>query len=273
MSLLEEAECFIRSNNTDANMSILFELCVSYVRPSTGEKGELSCGWVSQRLLDDTGLPVPNRTKDLYVNGGTPFEKGVEVDPSVAKKEASTTLRAIISKNRQPRVIFKIYGPSKEQKEQLDLLPDVIIGNMQLLPFFCIYRQLLADALLRDRIRAESSEKIHAPILSTFPSAVDQPDLMDAFRNAWADYQRTEKRITKAPAYLSDLLCLHKTVINIRRQVTAPLVEPRYQQQHYDKQAFSVAAPRFWNALPPTLRTIHRLKTFKTMLKTELKLS
>ncbi|KAG1660549.1 General transcription factor 3C polypeptide 2 [Nymphon striatum] len=62
----------------------------------------------------------------------------------------------------------------------------------------------------------------------------------------------------------TDLLCLHKTEINTRRQVTAPLVEPRYQRQHYGKRAFSVAAPRLWNALPPTLWTIHPLKTFKT---------
>ncbi|KAG1682055.1 Protein arginine methyltransferase NDUFAF7, mitochondrial [Nymphon striatum] len=36
-----------------------------------------------------------------------------------------------------------------------------------------------------------------------------------------------------------DLLCLRKTGINTRRQVTAPLVEPHYQQEHYGKQAFS----------------------------------
>ncbi|KAG1677117.1 Pre-mRNA-splicing factor ATP-dependent RNA helicase PRP16 [Nymphon striatum] len=74
----------------------------------------------------------------------------------------------------------------------------------------------------------------------------------------------------QAPAYSSDLLCLHKTGINTRRQATASLVEPRYQQQHYGKRAFYVAAPRLWNALPPTLPTIHPHKTFKTQLKTHL---
>ncbi|KAG1653256.1 hypothetical protein GQR58_025729 [Nymphon striatum] len=53
------------------------------------------------------------------------------------------------------------------------------------------------------------------------------------------------------------------TGINTRRQVTAPLVQPRYQPKNYGEWAFSVAAPLLWNALPP-------LKTFKTQLKTHL---
>ncbi|KAG1682648.1 Multidrug resistance-associated protein 4 [Nymphon striatum] len=91
---------------------------------------------------------------------------------------------------------------------------------------------------------------------------------LDPF-NAYQDHEIWSS-LHDAPTYLSDLLCLHKTGINTRRQATAPLVEPRYQQQHYGKRAFSVAAPRLWNSLPPTLRTIHPLKTFKTQLKTHL---
>ncbi|KAG1666462.1 General transcription factor 3C polypeptide 2 [Nymphon striatum] len=47
----------------------------------------------------------------------------------------------------------------------------------------------------------------------------------------------------------TDLLCLHKTEINTRRQVTAPLVESRYQRQHYGSLS-SKSTPK-----TPSLRT------------------
>lgn len=72
-----------------------------------------------------------------------------------------------------------------------------MVNDMQTLPFLCLYRQIMADVLLRDRIRAESSEKIHAPLLAMFPSAIDQPDVVDMLRVAWSERQRTEKRVNK----------------------------------------------------------------------------
>lgn len=103
-----------------------------------------------------------NRYKELYVNGGTPFEKGIEVDPSVARRgettpklfckvicgapiiyharfchfviwsfvkihdislihaEPNSSLRSMMSRNRQPMFFVKIAAPSREQKEQLE---------------------------------------------------------------------------------------------------------------------------------------------------------
>ena len=74
----------------------------------------------------------------------------------------------------------------------------------------------------------------------------------------------------QAPSYISDLLSTRTTGINTRRQASAPLHEPRYGMEHYGRRAFSVAAPRLWNSLPPTLRSIHSLTTFKSQLKTYL---
>ncbi|KAF4016090.1 hypothetical protein G4228_007625 [Cervus hanglu yarkandensis] len=84
---LLDGDCFIRSNSSSPDLGILFELGISYIRNSTGERGELSCGWVFLKLFDATGIPIPAKTYKLFLNGGTPYEKGVEVDPSVSRRD------------------------------------------------------------------------------------------------------------------------------------------------------------------------------------------
>ena len=59
------------------------------VLQTTEEQGEFSCGWVHLPLVEATGNIVNNRQFDLHVNGGTPYEKGVEVDPSISRRSKS----------------------------------------------------------------------------------------------------------------------------------------------------------------------------------------
>ncbi|XP_043459959.1 nephrocystin-1 isoform X4 [Prionailurus bengalensis] len=56
---LLDGDCFIRSNSSSPDLGILFELGISYIRNSTGERGELSCGWVFLKLFDASGIPIP----------------------------------------------------------------------------------------------------------------------------------------------------------------------------------------------------------------------
>nr|XP_048315780.1 nephrocystin-1 isoform X5 [Myodes glareolus] len=56
---LLDGDCFIRSNSSTPDLGILFELGISYIRNSTGERGELSCGWVFLKLFDASGVPIP----------------------------------------------------------------------------------------------------------------------------------------------------------------------------------------------------------------------
>lgn len=104
---------------------------------STGERGELSCGWAFLKLSDGSGNPLPNRcvthhfscwvcvnfektlillwlfktpnrclcvyvyvwrTYELQVNGGTPYEKYVTVEASMAKGCKHTQLRSAQSR-------------------------------------------------------------------------------------------------------------------------------------------------------------------------------
>lgn len=196
-----DGECFIRTERSEKNIGLLIELCASYVRIKTGEKGEVSCGWVHLPLFsEETGGPILNKVYDLPVNGGTPFEQGVEVDPSISRRASSSKFRSMLTANKQPRLQIKLIAPTKEQKAQLETLPFTIVSVTSYLPLLSFYRRILADAILRDRIDVQSTELIHSPLLTNFPQAADLPDVMDGLRSMWAEKKRSTKKSEKRDA-------------------------------------------------------------------------
>ncbi len=73
-----------------------------------------------------------------------------------------------------------------------------------------------------------------------------------------------------APAYLSDLLTEHQPLLSLRSSNQRLLCIPKLKLKCRGDRAFSVAAPRLWNALPLYIRSAPSLSVFKSMLKTYL---
>nr|XP_038033392.1 nephrocystin-1 isoform X5 [Anas platyrhynchos] len=209
---LLDGDCFVRSNSPSSDIGFLFELGITYIRNSTGERGELSCGWAFQKLFTSDGMPVPSKMYELPLNGGTPYERGVEVDPSISRRAGSGVLQQLITLKKQPVLLVKLRSLSTQSKDILNLLPETLIGSMCYIHLLIFYRQILGDALLKDRINMQSADLICNPILATFPQLMDQPDLMDALRSAWADRERNLKRSEKClymvvnPDYNTDVV-------------------------------------------------------------------
>lgn len=57
-----------------------------------------------------------------------------------------------------------------------------------------------------------------------------------------------------APVYISDLLNYYNQSCNLRSVDQGPLTIPRSNQRNYGDSAFSVAAPKLWNALAHDIR-------------------
>lgn len=194
---LLDGDCFVRSNSPSSDIGLLFELGITYIRNSTGEKGELSCGWTFLKLFDPSGLPISSRTYELLLNGGTPYEKGVEVDPSISRRANSGVFQHIVTLRKQPQLLVKLRSLNTQSKVILNLLPEVLIGSMCCMHLLLFYRQILGDVLLRDKLNMQHADLIGNPILATFPKLMEQPDLMDALRSAWAEKESTLKRSEK----------------------------------------------------------------------------
>uniref|UniRef100_A0A8C0FKA4 Nephrocystin 1 n=1 Tax=Bubo bubo TaxID=30461 RepID=A0A8C0FKA4_BUBBB len=194
---LLDGDCFVRSNSLSADVGILFELGITYIRNATGERGELSCGWAFLKLFTSNGMPVPSKMYELLLNGGTPYERGVEVDPSISRRAGSGVFHQFLTLKKQPVLAVKLRSLSAQSKDILNLLPETLIGSMCYIHILIFYRQILGDALLKDSMSMQSADLIFNPILATFPQLMDEPDLMDALRSAWADKERTLKRSEK----------------------------------------------------------------------------
>ncbi|XP_058021063.1 nephrocystin-1 isoform X2 [Ahaetulla prasina] len=192
---------------------------------STGERGELSCGWAFLKLFDSSGFPIPSKTYELFLNGGTPYEKSVEVDPSISRRASSNVFQHMITLRKQPQLLVKLRSISTRSKGILNLLPEVLIGSMCYMHLILFYRQILGDVLLKGRPNVQHADLISNPILATFPKLMEQPDIMDALRSSWAEKENTLKRSEKRDReFLKSVFVLvyHDTVYPLLQSVSLP---------------------------------------------------
>ncbi|KAF3826549.1 hypothetical protein GH733_009074 [Mirounga leonina] len=198
---LLDGDCFIRSNSSSPDLGILFELGISYIRNSTGERGELSCGWVFLKLFDASGIPIPAKTYELFLNGGTPYEKGVEVDPSISRRAHGSVFHQMMTMRRQPQLLVKLRSLNRRSRDSLRLvptylaselealrrletisafgfsscliifcrlLPETLIGSMCSIHLLIFYRQILGDVLLKDRMSMQNADTLGAVYIKSF---------------------------------------------------------------------------------------------------------
>ena len=73
-----------------------------------------------------------------------------------------------------------------------------------------------------------------------------------------------------APEYMCDLISLRCSDRRTRSSTRPLLVVPKSRTKTFGDRAFSVASPRLWNVLPPTIQCEHNYERFKRNLKTHL---
>ncbi|XP_066527295.1 nephrocystin-1 isoform X2 [Hoplias malabaricus] len=155
---LLDGDCFFRCDSSSSDLGILFELGITYIRNSTGERGDLSCGWDFLKLFDENGALIPLRTQELIVHGGTPYEAEANIDTTSSKRGTSTgVLHHMLKSRKLPKLIVKLKSPNTHSREQLSLLPDTMLGCLSTVSILALYRQLLADALLLDRVTMQNA--------------------------------------------------------------------------------------------------------------------
>ncbi|XP_065672357.1 nephrocystin-1 isoform X7 [Hydra vulgaris] len=200
---LYDGEVIVRANIQNKDVCVLFELNYTYVRLSTGEVSDICCGWASLPLFDEVGAPVENKSFELTLKGGTPFEKGVVLDMTLSLNSNQSFLQNLIHFNRQPRIIVKTTNCSKLDKETFDLLPDTLVTCQKYSRFIGLYRHHAALLCCKEEII--SSDPICDPILSHFPRALDFTDMMDALHMTWSE----KSRISLKRAQRRDVNYLH----------------------------------------------------------------
>jgi len=67
------------------------------------------------RLFEENGAPIPNKTYEILLNGGTPSDTGVDLDPSMSLKASSSRFLQVVPSNRQPRLTVKLISHQKRE--------------------------------------------------------------------------------------------------------------------------------------------------------------
>ncbi|XP_078788629.1 nephrocystin-1 isoform X2 [Oryzias latipes] len=197
LPVLMDGDCFLRCNSVSPNLGILFELGVTFIRNSTGEKGELSCGWAFLKLFDETGNPLSNKTYELPVNGGTPYDKDVTLETSVSRGSPGSVFQQMLNARRLPKLVVKMKSTNRRTRTQLCVLPETLLHCLSCVNLLALHRQLLAEALLMDRVSIQNADLMCSPILSSFPVLLDQTDLLDALRSAWLEAENGMSKAQK----------------------------------------------------------------------------
>jgi nephrocystin-1 len=199
-SIAYDGDCVVRINAMSTNITLLFELCITYVREKTGEEGELSCGWASLPLFEADGKPVISKTLELKVNGGTPYESGIEVDEALAAKPPGGRFQSLLRTSRTPRLFVKLQYLRRDVMETSNMLPEILVTAASYVPFISFYRQVMAEEFLRDRADEQDASLVCSPVLSVFSQAIDHPDIMDVLREKWNDEHKALRRSFKKNA-------------------------------------------------------------------------
>ncbi|TPX64902.1 hypothetical protein SpCBS45565_g05563 [Spizellomyces sp. 'palustris'] len=192
----DENTCFLRVNDVDVNLCILFEFCMIVEKEGRGDRPEiaqLSCGWGLLPLFTTDGGPIENKTYDIKLYGGTPFEKNVRLYEEIGKQGL---LQSLIQPNKTPRLNVRVWKLGSSALRRLNHLPGTLISFLSAVPALSMYRQILADVLMAPK-RDQVFSTIGDNVLGIFPLLAEQNDLLRLLVMVWERTWRTMKRSDK----------------------------------------------------------------------------
>lgn len=112
----------------DSNLFLLFELCITATKANaTTHEGtfliknvdstEISCGWALFPLFTIEGSPIENKTYELKLHGGNPFDLDVEL-PLVT--DPKSMLSPFNSAPKPPRLVIRVWKLSAKTVARLE---------------------------------------------------------------------------------------------------------------------------------------------------------
>lgn len=180
----------MRSGSSNPEVCLLFELCIVARRigrtadapaasPVTDGPPtvELSCGWAKLPLFSKDGAFVAiGKTHKLSLEGGTPHDSGVEIDPLEAK-----------GKGKGPILMVKLTTLSRADQNETATLPANVVTAFSTVPLMASFRQLLLEAVIRRGMPRSMAwpAPVSEPAISAFLREADDALLLEALKALW----------------------------------------------------------------------------------------
>ena len=205
-----------------SKMCLLIELTMSFVRygePEAGypkgkvvDSGEVSAGWTTLALFPGTDRSLIDlKSYRVGLHGGTP-----QAPASLMSQEEidaqKIPLWKVFAKKGGAKLKFKLGSLSRSHMHASAFLPATFLASFSTLPVLAIFRQLLAERLLKSAPADASGPLTHPsydPALTLFPMMLDEPDMIEWIELLWArqtkSMSKSERRslATAGPAFVS----------------------------------------------------------------------
>ncbi|ORX50409.1 hypothetical protein BCR36DRAFT_583537 [Piromyces finnis] len=206
----DENTCFVRSNNSDYNIYILFELCVTVSLKEDKENDEnnnniektsfkktnnvtdICCGWGLFPLFTPDGGPIENRTYEIKLNSGIPFEEKKK-NSNIEKKGI---FQSILGTDKNPKLNIRVWKLGKSMLNQINMLPINIISFISIVPVLSIYRSYIAQILHNIPNKSILEPKFN-PVLAIMPRIGEYPELLRYLALVWDYKYKSLKRSEK----------------------------------------------------------------------------
>lgn len=174
----DENTCFLRTIHVDLNLCLLFELCVTVTVEGSADLLEVCVGWGMLPLFTSDGGPIENKSYDIKLYPGSPFETKVQLD-HINQKPGF--FHSLIYGKQTPRLNIRVWKLGKTVLEEINQLPDTILSFLSAVPVISMYRLVLSENLVRDNRFGTYFD----PTLALFPVIIEQNDLLQLLAMLW----------------------------------------------------------------------------------------
>jgi hypothetical protein len=151
---------------------------------------EISCGWGLLPLFTADGGPMENKTYEIKLYGGTPFEKNIDLENIQVEKKGF--LQGLLSTSKTPKLFIRVWKLGKTATEDMNTLPDILVHSLAAVPLLVIYRRCLGNLLLKSDFR----EIAHESWFKLCPLLLETNDLLRLFLFLWEKKKRILKKKT-----------------------------------------------------------------------------
>ena len=147
---------------------------------------------------------MENKTYEIKLYGGTPFEKNIDLENVQAEKKGF--LQGLLNTSKTPKLFIRVWKLGKTAMQDMNTLPDILVHSLAAVPLLVIYRRCLANLLLN---KSGTIKATYDPWFKLFPQLLETNDFLRLLLSIWEKKKRLLKKKSFANTKAAFTLVMH----------------------------------------------------------------
>lgn len=132
-------------------------------------------------MFTSDGGPIENRSHNIRLYPGSPFDKG---NGLVSNAENKGFFQSMFSSSSHQNLEVRVWKLGRTVLEEINQLPDTIVTLLSVVPLLSFYRDILAHTLYSPHMEAKNFALLD-PSLALLPQIVDSLQLLHLASQIW----------------------------------------------------------------------------------------